>query len=193
MPYKRAAVRVMLRLYERRARFGVSRQGVLPDPSDADGFRTWAAAALGSAPLHEINEAYAAWWAARQTGTLGIAPPPPLPAPGTASVSAGSSAEAAAAADNNCLDVLKYWRAVAAVPRFRALGMAALRALSIPISQAPVERSFSILNHLSNENRLHADSEYIQHLLMITVNKPYHQQVVRERAAALNLPALLNI
>jgi hypothetical protein len=53
------------------------------------------------------------------------------------------------------------------------VGRAALSALSIPVSQIIVERSFSVLsNHEIQYNRLHAGS-YVVNMLMLAVNRPH--------------------
>jgi hypothetical protein len=63
----------------------------------------------------------------------------------------------------------------------------ALRALSIPLSQALVERSFSILSNREIANRLLAGSEYLINNNMLAINRPYLYRLANGRAEALEV------
>ena len=83
--------------------------------------------------------------------------------------------------------VLAYWRAVATVPSCAVLGKEALKALSIPISQAVVERSFSMLSAMSNENRLLAGASYVANIMILAGNYDYLWPQVQSRARVLGM------
>ena len=74
----------------------------------------------------------------------------------------------------NADELLHFWRTVAADPSDIArLGDAAMRALSIPISQTVVERSFSVISNREIDNRLQAGYRYVSNMLMLACNRSY--------------------
>ena len=69
--------------------------------------------------------------------------------------------------------LIRFWRTVAADKSDIAIvGKEAVRALSIPISQAVVERSFSVLSNREIDNRLHALDRYVVNMMMLAGNRP---------------------
>lgn len=163
------AVRTDMQIYARRACWDVSVEGALPRP---EAMGAWAANAFPSGIPPAFATAYAAWWSKKATGSLSI----PLPGPRAATKPF---------TDAHALAVLDFWRAMRAHASYRPMADAALSALSIPLSQAEVERSFSVLSNREINNRILAGAEYLRNSMMLSVNRPYVESLITEEAAAL--------
>jgi hypothetical protein len=57
--------------------------------------------------------------------------------------------------------LVQFWRTTAKDHVLAPVGMAALRALSVAVSQTVVERQFSVLSNLEVDNRLHGSGRYV--------------------------------
>ena len=91
----------------------------------------------------------------------------------------------------NTQSLAAFWAAVAANQSYAALGIAALRALAIPVSQTVVERAFSQLKNLATPNRLHAGRRYVLNLAMLNSNAPYYKMQTDKEIQLLGLPELV--
>jgi hypothetical protein len=169
-------VREILGVYQRRECFAIE---ALPVSDDPAAVTICARRALGRSILTVpgFQGAFSAFHTALRDKTLpaGIPLPPMQPV--------------AALPDHNDYDdygvapldptpeytqsLAAFWAAVAANQSYAALGMAALRALAIPVSQTVVERAFSQLKNLATPNRLHAGRRYVLNLAMLNSNEPY--------------------
>jgi len=141
-------VRCELEIFQRRVQW---RTTALPAAS-SDHYAAWATRALGKAPDLAFAHAYTRFHDDMEANELGL----PVPA-----------------ADAKPAALIQFWRAVKAKPEYSVVGKAALRALSIPVSQAVVERSFSQLTNREAPNRLKAGSKYVIDMMMLAVNRPY--------------------
>jgi hypothetical protein len=70
------------------------------------------------------------------------------------------------------------------------VGEAALRALSVAVSQTVVERQLSVLSNLEIDNRLHGSIRYVRNMLMLRCNGPYFDEYAASRLTVLG-PATL--
>ena len=120
-------VRTELEIYARRAWWNIGQPGVMPSPSDYRAVTTWEVRALGRDASTSFKLAYHAFWGRREANTLPRRVPPP-------------PAEPFSLADAK--ELLEFWRAIATGPSDSApVGVAALRALTIPMSQTWSGRS----------------------------------------------------
>ena len=156
--WRAVKVRAELEIYQRRAAWNIGQVGTLPSPT-SDGIAAWEKRVIGTVSTAEFFGAYCTFWKRKGNGTLPAPVPPPPSSPST-------SADATA--------LLAFWRAVAADDSMAAVGDAALRALSIPISQTVVKRSFSMLSNREIDSRLHAGNRYVISILMLACNRPYY-------------------
>lgn len=169
---RRKAARAALAIYQRRACWNVGKPGVMPNFEDSDAFKLWAATAFGHGLAPDVRRAYIAWWNAKEAGT----PPLPVP-PRPHSEFTPQDAES----------VLAHWHTVATDPDCAALAKEALKALSIPISQAVVERSFSLLSALSTDSRLLAGPTYVSNMMMLATNFQFFWPLAQSRARILGM------
>ena len=61
------------------------------------------------------------------------------------------------------------------------LSRAALAALSIPFSNASVERTFSVLSNRKIDNRLSAGDRYVTNMMMLACDAAIYRRTVAER------------
>lgn len=81
---------------------------------------------------------------------------------------------------------IQFWRSLPAVyPVYTSLAREALGALSIPLSNAAVERTFSVLRSRSAFNRLHAGDRYVSNVMLLSCNQHMLQKIVRPEYADL--------
>jgi hypothetical protein len=83
--------------------------------------------------------------------------------------------------DAAAVDPVRYWRAVHATGHVPALSHAALAALSIPFSNASVERTFSVLSNREIDNRLRGGERYVANTLTLACNSHWYHVSVAER------------
>jgi hypothetical protein len=84
--------------------------------------------------------------------------------------------------DNSIL----FWRKLPEIfPDYKAVAREALGALSIPLSNAAVERTFSVLRGRSEFNRLHAGDRYVSNVMLLSCNQHMLQKIVRPEYADL--------
>jgi hypothetical protein len=169
------AVNSYLSIYCRRSRFNIG-GGALPPAQPITGVTEWAKSALGKLPTLEFLDSYGTF--KNQLDDVNSLFPPAIRklVPPAAQVPFSR---------DDAIKLVMFWRAVAKHPPFALVGNAALRALSIPVSQTVVERSFSVLSNREIDNRLHAGSRYVRNMLMMAVNKPYLTAFLDQRSQAL--------
>ncbi len=112
----------------------------------------------------------------KKASNLLPAPVPPVPA------TPFSTADADA--------LVHLWCAIAKDHVLAPVGTAALRALSVAVSQTVVERQFSVLSNQEVDNRLHGSVRYVRNLLILRCNGPYFDQYAAGRAKVLGTAEL---
>jgi hypothetical protein len=85
-------------------------------------------------------------------------------------------------------NAVTFWRVVRASGLFPRVVRYAFKALSVPFSNAAVERTFSVMKALEHKNRLLAGEEYLQNLMMHNCNRPWLAAMHTETCASI-LPA----
>jgi hypothetical protein len=175
-----AVARAKLEIYQRRDCWNVGKPDTMPAP-DASDFGAWVKRATGQPATTAFTIAYSHFWGSVTGGYLKKLLPPPRPPEPL------SEKEAIAYANEYAAALVRLWRAAAADKDTAIVGKAALRALSIPISQAVVERSFSVLSNREIDNRLHAGDRYVVNMMMLAFNRPHYAVVSTQQAAVLGV------
>lgn len=88
--------------------------------------------------------------------------------------------------DYNSATPWTFWQRLrGSLPR---VALAALQALSIPLSSTAAERSFSVLSNREIDNRLHANEAYVDMMLMLAGNRQHYTNMIAPRVRALIAP-----
>jgi hypothetical protein len=114
---------------------------------------------LGEAASKDVAAEYKMFLEAYQEGTLPVAP----------------------FADNKAI---AFWRELRSTGQYPLIVRYALKALSIPYSNATVERTFSVMKGLEHKNRLSAGEDYLKNLMLHNCNRPWlaamHQETCKD-------------
>ncbi len=172
---KAIPIRAELKILGRREQFCL---GKLPAPGSGR-FLDWADAALGGMPLPAWTISYSRLYSDHIAGKA-------LP---------DSLLDTTTPEDTAAL--IAWWQDKAPTPskpsneKYAPVVDSALRALCIPISQAAVERMFSIMSNRQIDNRLGAGPAYVSHMLALSCNYETTVEVARAEASAANMDRLL--
>ena len=116
---------------------------------------------LGRAAAHSFVAIYAEFYSALQDGDLDWCK--------------------AGTADTPALS-LEFWRSLYHSGQYAAVADAAVRAYSIPLTNATSERSFSVLRNREATNRLLAEADYVTNMVLLGANRPHIDVINAERA-----------
>ena len=160
-----------LELFNCRECFNIGQPGVLPARGDDDRIWSWSVQATSfPLPPRDFRTALEAFLEKKERGLLSVKIPAVPKSP-------FSSEDATA--------LVTFWRAFAKDPLIAPVGKAALRALTVAVSQTVVERQLSVLSNLVVDNRLHGDERYVRSLLMLCCNGPFFDEYADGRIRVL--------
>jgi hypothetical protein len=169
-------LRSELSIFLSRECFNIGQPGVLPPRNNDAAIWSWAVKATNSlVPPAAFRSALNTFLEKKEANLLPLPVPPPPASPFTKA---------------NADALVAFWRGIAKDPVLAPVGEAALRALSVAVSQTVVERQFSVLSNLEIDNRLHGSIRYVRNMLMLRCNGPYFDEYAASRLTVVG-PATL--
>ena len=169
-------LRAELNIFKSRECFNIGQPSSMPAPGNDAAIWSWSVQATNTPAPSASFRAALNTFLEKKASNLLPAPVPPVPA------TPFSTADADA--------LVHFWRAIAKDQELAPVGTAALRALSVAVSQTVVERQFSVLSNLEVDNRLHGSVRYVRNLLILRCNGLYFDQYVAGRAQVLGTAEL---